>query len=145
MNGKLAVTERLCRDHLKLHPKDVSAMRLLAEVAIKLGIFDDAEKLLVRCLEIAPDYHLARLNYAHTLNKREKCQQALSHIDILEQAEPNQSAHQIVKAAILVRLGNFETAIMLYEQLISKLPMQATTYDSASYILAASATKKIIT
>jgi tetratricopeptide (TPR) repeat protein len=135
MDNKLAVCERLCRQHLKHHSNDVNAIRLLAEVAIKLGIFDDAEKLLKRCLTLAPDYHLARLNYAHTLNKREKCQQALVQIDYLEKNDPNKTPTLIVKAAILVRLGDFKQAIEIYDQLTIKLPRQANLFTSRGHAL----------
>lgn len=135
IEGKLAICERLCRDHLKKHPTDVNAIRLLAEVAIKMGIFDDAEQLLIRCLELAPDYQLARLNYAHVLNKREKSQQALIEIERLEKQQENVPPQQILKAAILVRLGQFEKAIALYDDLIARLPKQASLYTSRGHAL----------
>lgn len=134
IENKLAVSENLCREHLKQHPTDVNAIRLLAEIAIKLGIFEDAEHLLIRCLELAPDYQLARLNYAHVLNKREKSQQALAEIDKLEQ-QKNVPPQQILKAAILVRLGKFKEAINLYDHLITTLPEQAGLYTSRGHAL----------
>jgi tetratricopeptide (TPR) repeat protein len=135
IDGKLALSERHCRDYLKQSPDDVSALRLLAEIAIKLGVFEDAEQLLVHCLGLAPDYHLARLNYAHVLNKQEKSQQALLEIETLEKYQPNVPPQQILKAAILVRLGQFEEAILLYDKLISTLPDQANLHTSRGHAL----------
>ena len=134
IENKLAVSEGFCREHLKQHPTDVNAIRLLAEIAIKLGIFEDAEHLLVRCLELAPDYQLARLNYAHVLNKREKSQQALAEIEKLEQKE-NVPPQQILKAAILVRLGKFDVALELYNKLIKILPEHAGLFTSRGHVL----------
>ncbi|WDE02097.1 tetratricopeptide repeat-containing sulfotransferase family protein [Thalassomonas actiniarum] len=135
IEGKLPLCERICRAHLKTQPTDVNAMRLLAEVAIKLGIFADAEHLLERCLALAPDYHLARLNYAHVLNKREKSQQALEQINLLEQAQSGTAPQRIEKAAILVRLGQFSAAIDLYDELIVQFPEQAGLYTSRGHAL----------
>ncbi|WP_281561675.1 tetratricopeptide repeat-containing sulfotransferase family protein [Thalassomonas sp. RHCl1] len=135
MAGKLPLCESICRAHLKTQPKDVNAIRLLAEVAIKLGIFTDAEHLLERCLALAPDYHLARLNYAHVLNKREKSQRALEQINLLEQAQPGAAPQRIEKAAILVRLGQFSAAIELYDDLITQFPEQAGLYTSRGHAL----------
>jgi tetratricopeptide (TPR) repeat protein len=135
IDGKLAMSERHCRDYLKQSPDDVSALRLLAEIAIKLGVFEDAEQLLARCLGLAPDYHLARLNYAHVLNKQEKSQQALLEIATLEKYQPNVPPQQILKAAILVRLGQFAEAIALYDALINVLPEQANLYTSRGHAL----------
>ncbi|MFT6329579.1 MAG: putative Zn-dependent protease [Bermanella sp.] len=135
IDGKFALSERHCRDYLKQSPDDVSGLRLLAEIAIKLGVFEDAEQLLVHCLSLAPDYHLARLNYAHVLNKQEKSQQALLEIETLEKHQPNVPPQQILKAAILVRLGQFEEAIVLYDSLIKALPEQANLYTSRGHAL----------
>lgn len=135
IEGKLPLCERICREHLKIHPRDVNAIRLLAEVAIKLGIFADAEHLLARCLTLAPDYHLARLNYAHVLNKREKSQQALAQIRLLEQEQSDVAPQRIVKAAILVRLGQFSAAIAIYDELIIRFPEQASLYTSRGHAL----------
>ncbi|MBL4630482.1 MAG: sulfotransferase [Paraglaciecola sp.] len=133
--GKYQITENICREHLKKHPNDVSAIRLLAEVAIKVGIYSDAEQLLVRCLKLAPDYHLARLNYAHTLNKREKCQEALEQIVILEASDAEENPCKIVKAAILVRLGRFNEAIALYDYLIQNDLKQSALFTSRGHAL----------
>jgi tetratricopeptide (TPR) repeat protein len=135
IDGKLVLSERYCRDYLKQSPDDVSALRLLAEIAIKLGVFEDAEQLLEHCLGLAPDYHLARLNYAHVLNKLEKSQQALLEIETLEKYQPDLPPQQILKAAILVRLGKFEAAIALYDVLINALPEQANLYTSRGHAL----------
>jgi cytochrome c-type biogenesis protein CcmH/NrfG len=62
--GKLAVSEHLLRPYLREKPTDVAAIRMLAEVGARLGRFEDAEKLLRRCLELAPSFHAARHNYA---------------------------------------------------------------------------------
>lgn len=135
IEGKLPLSEKHCRHYLKNYPNDVSAIRLLAEIAIKLGIFEDAERLLTQCLTLAPDYHLARLNYAYVLNKREKSLQALAEIEKLEKHQPNVPPQQIIKAAILVRLGQFDKAIALYDDLITRLPEQASLYTSRGHAL----------
>jgi predicted Zn-dependent protease len=49
----------LLRKHLGQQPNDVAALRLLAEVAARLGRFTDAEELLERCLELAPGFAAA--------------------------------------------------------------------------------------
>ena len=61
--GRLGVAEGICREYLRQRPMDVNAIRLLAEIGIKLGIIDEAVRLLDRCLELAPDFHIARANY----------------------------------------------------------------------------------
>ena len=51
--NRIPEAEALLREHLKERPNDIAAMRMLAEVVARLGRHSDAEKLLVRCLELA--------------------------------------------------------------------------------------------
>ena len=48
--------ELLLRTHLKSFPTDVTAIRMFAEVAARLRRYGDSEKLLERCLELAPSF-----------------------------------------------------------------------------------------
>ena len=48
--------ERLLKSYLRKTPTDVAAIRMLAEVATRVGRNDDARKLLERCLELAPGF-----------------------------------------------------------------------------------------
>jgi Flp pilus assembly protein TadD len=56
IKNDLPTAERLLKTHLAKVPTDVPAIRMLAEVAIRLGREEDAENLLLRCLELAPSF-----------------------------------------------------------------------------------------
>src|SRR3990170_6974089 len=81
--NRIAVAEALLREHLKQHPTDVAAIRMLAEVAARLGRYAEAEVLLERCLELAPSFLGARHNYAYVLNRQNKLAKALEQLDHL--------------------------------------------------------------
>ena len=81
--NKIPVAERILRDFLKLHPTDVTAMRMLAEIAARLRRYDDAEKLLARALELAPGFTAARQNLASIYYRHNKPEEALQHVQIL--------------------------------------------------------------
>jgi tetratricopeptide (TPR) repeat protein len=124
--GKIAQAERLVRRFLTQNPTNVNAIRLLADIGIKIGMLEDAEKLLVRCLELAPEFHVARLNYAHVLNKKEKLAPALAQVDHLLKAQPKKEyAYLLLRASILVKIGNFEQARQCYEYLLSNFEPRA--------------------
>ncbi len=133
--GRYGQAERLCREFLKEKPTNVTAMRLLAEVGLKIGVYDDAENLLERCLQLAPDFALARLNYAHVLGKREKLEDALTQIDQLLEEEPNKPAYLAQRAAIFVRMGDFAQAIPCYEHLLTHFPAQPSIALSFGHAL----------
>ncbi|HET6592321.1 MAG TPA: tetratricopeptide repeat protein, partial [Xanthomonadales bacterium] len=123
--GKLAQAERLARDFLKQHPADVSAIRLLADIGMKLGQFDDARVLLERCLELAPDFHLARHNYAVTLVRQQKLEPALAEAEKLLAMEPDNPNFLVLKGTILVRMGSHAEALEIYERVLGSYPRQA--------------------
>ena len=133
--GKLGIAEGLCRQCLKQDPTNVSAIRMLADVAIRLGRQDDAEKLLARCLELAPDFHLARNNYAQLLFKTFRYREALAEIDKAIAAEPNRASHRLLKASILARIGEAEAAIDIYQRVLERYPAQPRTRMSLGHAL----------
>ncbi len=134
-DGKLGMAEGICRDYLYRWPTDVNAIRLLADIALQLEIFDDAAKLLRRCLELAPDYHLARNNYANALGKTGQFEAALQEIGILEAAEPDSLSHPVLAASILVNVGEYEQAIARYERVLERAPGHAGLQMSYGHAL----------
>ncbi len=134
--GKIPEAERLCRQFLYDIPTNVSAIDLLADIAIKLGVLDDAENLLERCLELAPDFHMARLNYTHVLSKREKLEQALAQVDHMLEVEPRKKFTLLItRASIFVKMGDFERALGCYEYLLSHYPPRAKITLSYAHAL----------
>lgn len=123
--GKLAKAERLVREFLKQHPADVSGIRLLADIGIKLGQFDDARNLLERCLELAPDFHLARQNYVVVLTRQQKLEKAGIEIEKLLAREPDNPNFLILKGTILVRSGDHQAALEILERVLKDYPNQA--------------------
>jgi len=80
VENRLAVAERQLKGFLKQFPTDVAAIRMLAEVAARIGRFADAEVLLRRCLELATGFHAARHNYALALYRQGKGAEALAQV-----------------------------------------------------------------
>jgi tetratricopeptide (TPR) repeat protein len=120
--GKLAIAEQTLRDHLRQAPTDPAAIRMLAEVAARLGRFEDAEKLLRRCLELAPGFIAARHNYALVLHRQSKTVEALAQIEHLLAAEPDNPSYRFLKATALTRIGEYERAIELYRSVLTQHP-----------------------
>jgi tetratricopeptide (TPR) repeat protein len=118
--SRLAEAEPLCREYLRHCPDDADAWRLLAEIALRLGIFDDAEQLYARCIALKPGFHFARAAYAHVLMKQGKFQQSLVHIDHLLAVDSDRSAYRILFASVLIRVGRHEEAIDNYERVVEK-------------------------
>jgi tetratricopeptide (TPR) repeat protein len=135
VEGELAVAERLLRPHLKEKPTDIAAIRMMAELAGRLGRYSDSETLLRRALELAPAFTAARANLATVLYRQNRPLEAIEMLDSLLDAQPDNAAHQNLKAAALGRLGGFEEAIGLYEKLLARLPDQPKIWMSYGHVL----------
>jgi len=134
-NGHLGVAEGICREYLRQRPFDVNAIRLLGEIGIKLRIFDDAINLLERCLELAPDFHIARANYATALARHQKFPAALKQTERLKRDQPDNISHKVQHASILSMAGKFEQAHSSYEEVLQDIPDNAGILTSYGHSL----------
>lgn len=133
--GKPGKAERIIRDLLKKYPTDVSAIRVLADVGVKMGQLKDASHLLQRCLELAPDFHAARHSYAMVLMRRQKPEAALHEAEKLLALEPNNPNFLTLKASILGRIGDHDEALKIYEKVLTHYPNQARAQMSYGHTL----------
>jgi len=122
--NRLDVAERILKPHLKEDPYDVRAIRMLAELAARIGRLKDSETLLRRALEIAPEFTPARANLAMVLGRLGRPAEALELLDDLLTEDSEEIGHKNLKAATLARLGDFEQAIELYESVLKHAPDQ---------------------
>lgn len=133
--NRIPEAERLLKTYLKEQPTDVAAIRMLAEVAARIGRYIDAEHLLERCLELAPGFAAARHHYAIVLFRQAKGEAALGEIERLLATDPDNASYRSLKAAILARLGDFEPSIALYERLLREVPDQPKLWMSYGHAL----------
>jgi len=133
--GNVGKAEGITREVLKKDPTDVVAIRLLANIGLKVGQTADAKNLLQRCLELAPDFHTARHSYAIALFRSQDLVEAMVQLDILLKAEPLNPQYMILKASVLVRKGDHDEAMEMYERLLKDYPNQARPYTNYGHTL----------
>ena len=133
--NRLDVAERLLRARLKRDPFNVRAIRMMAELAARLGRTKDAENLLRRAIELAPEFTAARANLALILNRTGRYEEALDMLDAIFTQEPDNISHHNLKAAILGRVGRFEDAIAIYRDVLAKVPRQPKLWLSVGTML----------
>lgn len=129
------VAERILRDYLKRHPTDVTAIRMLAEVAARIGRYADAEALLERCLELAPSFTAARHNLAIVRLRLGKAEETARETEILLKSDPGNPSYRTLRSAALVRIGEFAAAIGIYETLLQEYPRQPKAWMSFGHAL----------
>ncbi|HVW70934.1 MAG TPA: tetratricopeptide repeat protein, partial [Steroidobacteraceae bacterium] len=134
-DGDIYLAEQVIRDFLQRHGHHVEAMRLLAKIGVRLDVLDDAEALLAGALELAPDYHAARHDYALVLLQRHKHLEAQEEFERLLRVDPNDRAFRIGYAGALVGLGQHERALEMYQRILEELPQAADVQLSVAHAL----------
>ncbi len=134
-DGKQGKAESIVRDLLKKHPADVSAIKMLADIGVKMGQLKDAGNLLQRCLELAPNFHSARHSYAIVLMRRQQPETAIEEAEKLLAQEPDNPNFLTLKAYILNRIGDQSGALEIYARVLKHYPNQARAQMSYGHTL----------
>ncbi len=135
VENRIPDAEHALKNYLKQYPTDVAAIRMLAEVAARLGRDIDSENLLARCIELAPSFHHARQNYALILNRLNKGEDALAQAEMLLQVEPENLSYLNIKAVALNKLGDCDEAIKLYEAILVRHSQYSKIWHSFGHTL----------
>ncbi len=133
--GKLLKAEDICRKVLQKVPRHVEAMRLLAEIGVRLGSLDDAEFLLESALEFEPSNTQVRIDYSQVLRKRQKFSAALEQAKRLLDGAPDNLQFQSIYAIEAMQTGGYEQALTLFDSILSKLPNDPITLTSKGHAL----------
>jgi tetratricopeptide (TPR) repeat protein len=135
LEDRLHEAEPLLKDRLRRDPYDYSAMRMLAELAARIGRLQDSENLLRRALDLAPSFQAARSNLATILYKQNRAAEALEQLDRLAAEGEVADAHRNLRAAALGRVGGYEEAIALYRDVLGRHPGQPKIWMSLAHLL----------
>ncbi len=135
VENRIPHAEALLRSHLKLHPTDVAALRMLAEVAARLRRYPDAERILETCLALAPSFDAARHNYATVLDRQGKAAAALPQVEQLLAREPANPGYRNLKAAVLANLADYAGSARVYAEVLREYPQQSKVWMSYGHSL----------
>ena len=119
---RLPAAEERLRERLTRAPRDVGALRLLAEVAAQREDYVEAERLLGECLTLAPGYSEARLDLARVLHSQQKAAPMLPLLERLLVLEPDSFRFRTLQASAFNLLGQNERARQIYEQMLTEFP-----------------------
>jgi tetratricopeptide (TPR) repeat protein len=134
-DGDLVEAERLIREFLVRQGHHVEAMRLLARIGMEQDVLDDAQLLLEGVLDIAPDYHAARFDYAQVLIKRHMHEGAREQTERLIATEPTNRNYRTLHALTFVGVGQHERAIQIYRELLPGAAQPADLHLSIAHSL----------
>jgi tetratricopeptide (TPR) repeat protein len=129
---KLYKAEQVCRQFLQKNKHQVDAMCLLAEIGLKLKVFDDAEFLLESCINLYPENEQAKALYVNLLNRLGKFKLAADQAgEFLQKFTPQQATQITIEATLAncyINLGQLERGIEIYKKIIHQSPERAGIY-----------------
>lgn len=120
---RLVDAERLCRFFLQSNKTHVEGMRLLAEIATRNNVYDDAEFLLESCVEFEPEHRNARIQYVNILLRTQKFHKAFEEAKVLLEKYPDDiETIRALYASAAMGIGDNDTAKASYRQLMEQNP-----------------------
>jgi len=108
---------------------------MLAEIATRLGRYEDAEAVLIRCLELAPRLTPARHNLAIALYRQSKAARPGRRWRSCSRTIRAIPAIAISKAAALAQMGEYDQTIAVYETLLEEFTAQPKGWMSYGHAL----------
>jgi tetratricopeptide (TPR) repeat protein len=114
--GRLEAAEGLYREVLRRDPSNLEALRLLAVIAIECEHYGQAEQLLKRAVEIAPDFLAAWVDLGRAQLERFDLPAALASLRRAELLNPRSAKVQLQLAHVLARSGRHVEAVETYRK-----------------------------
>ncbi len=133
--GNLKEAEKIYRDVLLKDPANVDALRLLAGIAIRAKQWGDAEALLERALEIAPDFYQGWMDLGLARQEQDKMEEALAAFAAVQRLEPNRPSGFAAAGTTSAMAGLHEQAIACFEQATERDPHHAGALSGLGHVL----------
>jgi len=124
-DNRLDAAEVVAGRHLLQAPRDVVALRMLADIASRRGDSQAAETRLTECLEFAPGCAAARYDLARLLYGEQRIAEALPLIERLLATEPCNAAYLTLKSQSIRLVGRIDESIAIMERVVADCPDDA--------------------
>lgn len=120
--GAFERAEQLLRRHIREEGGHPEGLRLLARIAWRQGVLEEADALLAEVVRRSPDYRAARLDYARVLIERQNYRPADAALAPLCQPDGDDVDALLLGATARVGLGDHEAAVTLFRALLRRAP-----------------------
>ena len=134
-DGRLDDGEAILQARLLRLPEDPPGCRLLGEINWRRGDMAEAVALVERAVDSAPSFDMAREFLVRLLLQTNRLPEALVHAEALGASPVNAPGHGLIKASVLVRLGEQEQAQAIYQQLLERIPDQPQVWQNLGHVL----------
>ncbi|HUG03997.1 MAG TPA: sulfotransferase [Steroidobacteraceae bacterium] len=133
--GRLEEAEAIYREILRRDPRNLEALRLLALIAMNAEHYGQAEQLLKRAVEIAPDFLAAWVDLSRAQLERQDLPAAHASIERAAELSPHSANVRIHAANVQARSGLHDQAIETYRRAIELNPELPAGYLGLGNVL----------
>jgi len=133
--GNIREAEKIYRDVLTSDPKSVDALRLLAGVAMRAKQWSDAQVLLERALEIAPDFIQCWMDLGLAHQEQDRTDDALDAFERARRLEPNRPNPYAAIGTTNGMAGRHDDAIKAFHKALYLDEGHATALAGLGHVL----------
>ena len=119
---KFAEAEQVYRQILGRHPDNVTAMRLWARLGIRQKRYEDAEILLARVVEVAPDFNQAWADLVTVQYEQQKLDEAAESARRLIKLDPGVPNGYLLLASAQASAGHHDEALRAFDDALAVAP-----------------------
>jgi tetratricopeptide (TPR) repeat protein len=133
--GNVREAEKIYRDVLLRDPTNVDAIRLLAGIAMRAKQWGDAEALLERALEIAPDFHQGWNDLGLARQEQDKTEAAIVAFQRVIQLEPHRPAGYVSVGTVCAMIGQHDESMDMFRKALEKDPTNFGALSGMGHVL----------
>lgn len=119
--GRLQDAEAMVRRHLAFEQDNVAATLLLAEIAIRAGIPDEAVNLYRDALALVPDHRDTKFRLADALAMQHRPVSAITLADEVVAIDPDDVQAVLLRLTMLAQIGEYDAAMAGYTASLERL------------------------
>ena len=136
-NRRIDAAAALLERRLKAAPRDVDAVRLLAQVAVEREDFGEAQRLLTECLRLAAGFSQARFDLVSLFSLQQKPEAMLPLLGRLLRLDPGSLSFRTSQATAYNLLGQNAESLKILTPLLAEFPQDVRVWLAYGHALRA--------
>lgn len=124
-----------CNHILTVEPDNIRALYFAGLISARAGEFSEAEKYLVKALELDPNLMVAKNIYTYVLIRQGRYEEAIKQCRAILQADPAMIKARSDCGLALMKLGRYEEAAQEYKKFLEAKPDSASGHNDLAVVL----------
>lgn len=135
LNGDFKATELYLAEAVKIHPKFISAMRMLAELYKDKGELDKSADLYQKIVELVPNSGYFRYQYYKICLKKQDWDEAEKTLQAMIKLQPKYRTNYLNLGEVYIKQGKLDKALKEFNYILDKTPNNSQAFEGKARIL----------